>query len=179
MRLCHKTVLLALLLGAGCATSTEAKLLEKGYSKDERRHKLFEANLEVLDRNPTYVDEFFAMARQHPRTLQRFIENQSRTLEHDPELATMTAEHLRAHPRALEMTMIHTLDAAERDGAARRAIANAMKSRASIAADIVLEEHDALAALGRAMTKKAAKEPAKRDELRDAFKEALSDRAAK
>jgi hypothetical protein len=167
------------LLALGCATSTKAKILEKSFADAERRHELFEANLEVLDRNPAYVDEFFAQARKHPATLDRFIENQSRALETDDPLAAMTAEHLRAHPKALQRTMINTLDAVERDGAGRRAVANAMRERAAIAADIVVEEHDALSALGKAMASKAAKDPAKRDDLRKAVKDAVSDSAKK
>jgi hypothetical protein len=163
-----------LLAAVGCATSSKAKLLEKAYQNPERRRELFEANLEVLDRNPEYVDQFFALARQHPPTLERFVENQSAQLDHDPALAAMTAKHLRRHPKGLEVTMAQTLDAAERDGAARRAIANAVRSRAPIATDIIVEEPDALAALGKAMAKKAKDDPQAREHLKTALSDAVS-----
>jgi hypothetical protein len=166
-----------LLAAAGCATSTKATLLEKAYDDAGRRRELFEANLAALDRNPRYVDEFYALAKKHKVVMERFVDAQATDLEDSDEVAAITAQRLRAHPRGLQRTMVHTLDAVERDGGGRRAVAAAMKQRARIAADIILEEEDALAALGHAMAAAAKDDEGKRHNLKEAFKDVVTDKS--
>lgn len=168
MRLC---LMLALALG-GCATSSKAKLLDVAFDKPERRHELFEANLRVLDDNPEYVDEFFALARHHPKTLGRFAENQSRALD-DDKLAAMTARHLVAHPASLRTVMQQSMDAASGNAAAKKAISEAIDSRAETAADIMVDDPTALAAMTRALAGKAVHDKAAREQIKNALGDAL------
>ncbi len=166
--------LLLAIASFGCATSTKASLLEKTLRNDKERHELFEANLEVLDRHPGWVDEFFRLTLQHRATLDRIVEDQTAELESNPMLARLTAEHLRRDPKALQITMTSVLDAVEHDAAARRAIANAVRARATLTTDILVHESDALGAVGKAMAKKAKDDPSSREHMKTAFKDVVT-----
>jgi recombinational DNA repair protein (RecF pathway) len=132
----------------GCATSTKAALIEKGVADDRRRQEIFEATLEVLDRNPQYVDEFFAMTRKHHATLERFTVDETRALK-DPKLARLNATYLRDQPEALQEVMEQILAHAEDRPGAQKALADAMKS--------------------------AFKDPTQRKTLKESMKAALKD----
>jgi hypothetical protein len=167
--------LLALALLAGCKTSSKAELLSAAFDSPKRRHDLFEANLRVLDQNPGYVDEFFALARHHPKTLGRFAENQSRALD-DEKLAAMTARHLVAHPASLRTVMEQSMDAASGNPAAKKAIAEAIDSRAETAATIMVDDPASLAAVTRALAAKAVHDKDAREQIKHGLGEALKGR---
>ncbi len=164
--------LLALFLLGGCATSSKAKLMTAAFEDAGRRRELFEANLRVLDRNPEWVDEFYAQARAHRPTLERFLENAARTLS-DEKLAGMTARHLVAHPAGLRAVLEETMDAASGNPAAKKAIADAVHSRAETAANIMVDDPETLGALTRAMASKATADKNARIEIREALGDAL------
>jgi hypothetical protein len=168
-----------LALVAGCATSTKEALVDRTLHDRHRRLDSFEATLRVLDQHPEYVDEFFTIARRHEATLGRVIEDQSAAMDGDRALARLTAEHLGRHPRALGNIMQETLVAIRHDQASRQAVATAMAAHADISAGIVTDDGDAMAKLVHAMGKKVEADPHKRDEMRKAVKELLSDQASK
>lgn len=61
-------------------------------------------------------------ARKHPRTLDRFTEDDTAALDQE-QLAARTARHLVAHPAALKMIMEQSMDKASGNPAAKKAIA--------------------------------------------------------
>lgn len=156
-----------------CATTTESKVFERAAQNPARRHKLFEANVEMLDRHPEWVDELFEVTRKHRVTLERFTANQSRALETDPMIAEITARQFRAHPKAIEVSMRHILDQLRDSQAGRHAAAEAMKSRADVSAEVIVSDSEALGQIARAMAKRAKDDPKMRDQLKDALKDAL------
>jgi len=143
-------VLIALaLVSTACATSTKSSLIEKTVHDDQRRHEIFEATLEMLDRNPAYVDEFFEMTRKHHATLERFTVNETRALK-DPKLARLNALYLRDQPEALQEVMEQILEHSDNRPGAQKALADAMKA--------------------------AFKDPAQRKTLKESMKAALKDK---
>ncbi|HEY2735906.1 MAG TPA: hypothetical protein VGI70_18040, partial [Polyangiales bacterium] len=121
---------------------------------------------------PEYVDEFFALARHHPKTLGRFAENQSSALD-DEKLAKMTARHLVAHPASLRMVMEQSMDAASGNPAAKKAISEAIDSRAETAADIMVEDPTALGAMTHALAAKAVHDKDARGKIKSALGAAI------
>jgi hypothetical protein len=134
----------------GC-TVGQKKSAVLGAARDEgRRRELFEATLRALDEKPEYVDEFFALALEHPRTVDRFVENNAAHL-HEPPLAAMTAEALVRYPAGLREVQVQTLDAARDKVAARRAIAQSIADRPKEAAAAITESSDAVDRSTRAL----------------------------
>jgi hypothetical protein len=164
---------LALLLLGSCATSGKAKLITVAFEDQGRRRDLFEATLRVLDRNPEWVDEFYALARSHRPTLEGFIENTARDLSNE-KLATITARHLAAHPAGLRTILERSMDAASDHPAAKKAIAEAVRSRAEIAAKIMVDHPEALRAMTRALAEKATADENARQEIRKGLGDALN-----
>jgi hypothetical protein len=72
-------VAVALALGA-CTIAQKRAVEEKITDDPGRRRETFEATLRLLDEKPEYVDEFFQLARGHPKTLGRFLRDTSRSL---------------------------------------------------------------------------------------------------
>ena len=143
-----RVLLLFAVATAACATSTKATLIDKAVANEQRRHEIFEATLEVLDRNPEYVDDFFAMARQHHATLERFTVDETRALK-DPKLARLNAMYLRDQPEALQEVMQQILEHSDDRPGAQKALADAMKA--------------------------AFKDPTQRKTLKESMKAALKD----
>jgi hypothetical protein len=159
MRTAAFTVAAVLSLSSvACGTGTKEQLLKTAFDSDATRHDLFEANLRVLDDNPRYVDEFFAHALKHPKTLDRFAANQARELD-DPALARITARHLVNHPGAVRMVLLQTLDVAKGVPEARAAIGVAMEERAALASDIVTDRPSALSAILEAAVADVTRKP--------------------
>jgi len=119
-------IALALCL-AGCSAATQSTIIEKGVASPKERHRAFEAVLVLLDRNPDYVDEFFALARKHHATLERFTVNQARALA-DPKLARLTAMYLRDQPDSLRQVVEQLLEHSEHRPAAQKAFADALET---------------------------------------------------
>ena len=141
-------ILVVAVAASACATSTKSTLIEKGVADDQRRHEIFEATLEMLDRNPAYVDEFFEMTRNHHATLERFTVNETKALK-DPKLARLNAMYLRDQPEALQEVMEQILAHSDNRPGAQKALADAMKS--------------------------AFKDPTQRKTLKESMKAALKD----
>jgi hypothetical protein len=137
---------------------------------DEQRAEALEATLRVMDENPEYVDELFALAARHPATLERFLQNHARNLTRD-ELARMTAKHLAAHPPGLKHVMIKNLDEISDDPAAMQAVAEAMLERPQVSAMVIAQKPEAVRALVTALIA----EVRKNQKARLAFIEALHD----
>lgn len=158
----------ALASSLGCSITQKKSVLETAFSETDRRHEYFEATLRVLDQNPDYVDEFFAQAKAHPRTLDRFVAATARDL-HDTRLAKMTAQHLVANPASLKQVLVQTLMAAKPNAKARRAIAAAIEAKIDIATDLISDRPSAVAASLEATVNAIADKP----EARAAFLAAM------
>src|SRR5205823_4406550 len=112
-------------------------------SSEASRKSTFEATLRVLDENPTYVDELFAQAMRHPRTLDRFVADTSARLD-EPELSNLTARHLAEQPAALEQILVATQEAAQSEPKAQAAIARAIERRAKLGAAAISKRPSAV-----------------------------------
>jgi hypothetical protein len=133
------SVALAGLLACGCSVGAKQRLIATALEGDGARAEYLEATLQVLDDNPAYVDELFRLAREHPRTLQRFLANAAAGLR-DPDLASMTARQLVENPPGLTEVFIRTLDEAEGRPAAEEAIAAAIAARSATAAGVITRD---------------------------------------
>jgi hypothetical protein len=158
------------LASVACSAGTQKPALETAMKNDEQRAESLEATLRVMDENPEYVDELFALAVRHPATLERFLENHARNLK-DDELAKMTAKHLAAHPPGLKHVMIKNLDEISDDPAAMQAVAEAMLERPQVSAMVIAQKPEAVRALVTALIA----EVRKNDKAREAFIQALHD----
>jgi hypothetical protein len=137
--------LVCTLLALGCSTTTKESLMRAALERDEARKEWFEATLRILDKRPEYVDEFYVLAREHPATLDRFIDNTSRGLK-DEELARMTARHLVKHPASLRQILVQTLRQSEKWEGARAAIAKAIVEERAHAARVARENPEMIRA---------------------------------
>lgn len=134
-----KLVAATALLVAACATAQKKAAIEAAADvSDTQRRDSFEATARVLDENPEYVDEFYAIVRKHPKTLSRFFADVTPDLDQQP-LAETQAKLLAAHPRSLEVVVRETLDAAKDKPKARAALARVMEQRATVVADILTD----------------------------------------
>jgi hypothetical protein len=122
------------------------------------RRESFEATLRILDEHPEYVDEFFAAARRHPRTLDRFMKNAASELERD-QFARLVAKRLTESPRGLRQVLIATLDEASDEPAALQAISEAMAERPQLAAIVVVQSDASLRRTLRALLLEVLKNP--------------------
>ena len=73
------------------------------------RHDTFEATARVLDDRPELVDELYAISKNHPKMLDRFVADASNDLS-DKEFAKLATAHLAEHPDAVEMLMKVSVD---------------------------------------------------------------------
>jgi hypothetical protein len=121
-----RSLAILMALCGACSTATKANLIESSISDYRRRQELFEATLEVLDRNPEYVDEFFQLTLRHHATLERFVVNETRALK-DPKLARLVSMYLRDEPRAFEEIMEQSFEHSANRPAAQRALAAALR----------------------------------------------------
>jgi hypothetical protein len=156
----------------GCGAGAKKQALDVTIANDQQRQEVFEATLRTLDEHPEYVDELFARARKHPRTLERFIANAAHHM-HEDAIARMTTRYLVQNPAGLQRVMVRTLDAAAGKPAAKRAIAEAMRQRAGPAADALATHPEALRASVIAVIDVTASRP----EARKAFLQAMNERA--
>jgi hypothetical protein len=101
----------SLIASVGCGAGAKKQALEVTIANDQQRRETFEATLRTLDEHPEYVDELFARARKHPRTLERFIANAAHHM-HEDAVARMTVRYLVQNPAGLQRVMVRTLDAA-------------------------------------------------------------------
>lgn len=122
----------------GCSAGAQKPAIASALDDRDMRRESFEATLRVLDENPEYVDDLFAAARRHPKTLDRFLHNTARELARD-EFARFTAQRLVAHPEGLKRTLIAGLDEASDDPAALKAMSEAMAERPQLAAIVVVQ----------------------------------------
>jgi transcription termination factor NusB len=170
MTLPRAFVVIALTLSSACSAGTQKPAIETVMKNDEQRAEALEATLRVMDENPEYVDELFALALRHPATLERFLENHARNLTQD-ELARMTAEHLAAHPPGLKHVMIKNLDEISDDPAAMQAVAEAMLERSHVSAMVIAQKPEAVRALVTALIAEVRKNA----KAREAFIQSLHD----
>jgi hypothetical protein len=124
----------------------------------------------VLDEHPEYVDEFFAAARRHPRTLDRFMKNAASELERH-EFARLVAKRLTESPRGLKQVLIATLDEASDEPPALRAVSEAMAERPQLAAIVVVQSDASLRRTLQALLHEVLKNP----EARRSFLAALAE----
>lgn len=157
-------------LSIACSAGTQKPALDTVMKNDEQRKETLEATLRVMDENPEYVDELFALAVRHPATLERFLENHARNLTND-ELARMTAKRLAAHPDGLKHVMLKNLDEISDDPAAMQAVAEAMLERPQVSAMVIAHKPEAVRALVTALIA----EVRKNEEARKAFIQSLHD----
>jgi hypothetical protein len=155
--------LAAVSLALACTVGQKRAAVEKTVEgKPQTREQLFEATLRVLDEHPRYVDEFFALARKHPATLDRFLDDTAEALR-DPALAGKTAAALAAHPPGLTQVLVSTLDAAKGKPKAERAIAEAMIARGDLAARAIATRPEAVTRVSEATIDAVANDAAARD----------------
>jgi len=112
---------------AGCSAATQSVVIEKGMRSDTERHRAFEAVLQMLDRNPDYVDEFFALARKHPAALERFTVDETRALA-DPKLARLMAMYLRDQPASVREIVTQLIEHIDQRPEAQKALADAIEA---------------------------------------------------
>lgn len=158
----RKSALLLLLSlsssGASCSAGAQKPAISGALENESMRRESFEATLRVLDEHPEYVDEFFATARRHPRTLDRFMKNAASELERD-EFARLVAKRLTESPRGLKQVLIATLDEASDEPAALQAISEAMAERPQLAAIVVVQSDASLRRTLRALLLEVLKNP--------------------
>ncbi|HEY8077828.1 MAG TPA: hypothetical protein VIF62_27065 [Labilithrix sp.] len=165
-----RSLLVGFFLGAvdlaACTTGQKkdvAKTAFDAMSVSERRDAI-EATVRVTDEKPEIVDELYAAARRHPKTLDRFLANTARDL-HDPALAKPTAELLVANPDSLEEMFVLTPDLALHSREARAAMDRAMARRAGELDDILTDDPTATARVTGALLELVEKKPAARKSL--------------
>jgi hypothetical protein len=127
----------------GCSAGTQKPTIETAWSNDKIRHESFEATLRILDQHPEYVHQFLGQALEHPKALDDFLEDTSLRLEDDA-LARRTAIHLAAHPKALRLVLVATLDRISNQPSGENAAAQAMADRPQLAAIVISQREDAL-----------------------------------
>ncbi len=162
-------MLLAALTSA-CSTGSKQTVLETAFDEHDRRQEFFEATLRVLDEHPEYVDEFFAHALKHDKTLDRFFSNSAVALK-DDHLARMVARHLVNNPESLRMVLIATLDAASDQPEAQRATADAIEQRAQVSAMAIASKPSTVRTSFRALLAEVLKRPEARQAFLDAMRE--------
>ena len=155
---------------AACSAGAQKPAIERVMQDERQRAESLEATLRVMDQHPEYVDELFALARRHPPTLERFLQNHAQALE-DDELARMTARHLAAHPPGLKHVMIKNLDEISDDPTAMQAVAEAMLERPQVSAMVIARKPEAVRALVTALVVEVRKNAG----ARAAFVRALQD----
>jgi hypothetical protein len=164
-----KLALITALALSACSTEQKAKVSDVALDDPARRAEMMEAMLRVMDQHPEYVDEFFRYARRHPKTLDRFLDVTARNLT-DPKLADRVAAKLTAHPRGLQSVFVHTLEAAKQP-APRAAIAEAVETRANLAAAILVDHPKQFATISKAIVQEAMADPNTKGKLEDLVKE--------
>jgi hypothetical protein len=162
--------LLASLALVACGAGAQKPAISTALDNDKLRHESFEATLRVLDEHPVYVDEFFAAARRHPATLDRFLRDTAHELERD-QFARFTGDRLVLDPPGLKQVLIATLDAASGKAAALRAASEAMAARPQLAAIVVVQSDASIRGNLRALLQEVLKNP----EARRSFLIALSE----
>lgn len=135
------TVTLAVSIVLACSASSQKPAVDAAMANDDLRRESLEATLRVLDQNPEYVDELFALTLQHPKTLDRFLQNTGRELANDA-LSRRTARHLADNPAGLRQILIATLDEVSDEPPALMAVAEAMKERPQPAAIAMVQRED-------------------------------------
>ena len=113
-------------------------MLRSSLEEPEERKDTLELTLKVFDEHPEYVDELFAMAREHPMTFQRLLELTATELE-DQAFATEVAGHLASHPAAVESIMMAMLLEARTRPELRAAIARAILANPDVMAMLMAE----------------------------------------
>ena len=154
----------------GCSVSSKQTVMETALDDHDRRQEMFEATLRVLDENPKYVDEFFALAQKHPDTLDRFLANAAKGLAED-RLARMNAKHLVQHPASLRQVMITTLDAASDKPDALRAIAESIAARPQVSSMAIAGRPETVKISFKALLAEIMKRPDSRRALLEALHE--------
>jgi hypothetical protein len=128
---------------AACSPGAQKSVIESALANDGERATSFEATARALDEHPDYVDQFYAVARRHPRMMGRILADTTRDLR-DPALAIPTATLLAETPDALEETLVATLDAAATKPRAPSAIDRALAPKSERVGAILAEDHDAV-----------------------------------
>lgn len=165
----QKTALALVALAAatsGCSTTTKksaAKSVLESRSPETRRDD-FEATTRALDEKPELIDEFYAVARQHPITMERFLANAARDLK-NPDLATLNAALLVKEPESLEEVLVTTVDAAVKEPKARLAIDRAVAKRAGKMVDILTDDPATLAKVTSTSLATLQKKPRARENV--------------
>jgi hypothetical protein len=162
--------LLLAALGPACSTGSSKPVVETAFDEKGRRDEFFESTLRVLDEHPEYVDEFFAHALRHEKTLDRFFADSAAALKED-RLARMVARHLVNNPESLRMVLIATLDAASDKPEAQRATAEAIEQRAQVSAMAIASRPATVRASFRALLAEVLKRPDAREAFLDAMRE--------
>jgi hypothetical protein len=138
LRLCG-----AVLLAAVVACSTNAKKEVTKTALDvqssSQRRDTFEAMARALDERPEEIDLFYSVARQHPKLMDRFIDNTTKDLASE-EMARLVARHLAERPDALEMTMKLTMVEVAKQHEARRAMDRAIAAESRTVSDILTDD---------------------------------------
>jgi len=166
-RLCAAALLLA------CSASTQKPAVDTAMADPKLRRESLEATLRVTDEHPEYVDELFALTLEHPKTLDRFLQNTAVGLK-DEDLSRRTAQRLSEQPASLRQTIIVTLDAISDKPASLDAVSQAMNERPQIAAMVVVQREETVRAVMRALMR----EVLKNDRARKAFLAAVQENSA-
>lgn len=153
--------------------NTQKAVLEEVVDEPSARRKTFEATLRMLDENPEYVDEFFALLLEHPPAMNRFLAINASGLD-DAQYAALMARHLVRHPAPLTETMVQVLIAAKDKPESQRAIALGMEKQPDLAARTVTSRPETVTAVTRTLLDVLGERP----EARKAFLSVMGERKA-
>jgi len=137
-------------LAIACAASSQKPAVDAALASDDLRRESLEATLRVLDQHPGYVDELFALTLQHPKTLDRFLQNPARALSDDA-LSRRTARRLADHPDGLRQILVATLDEISDEPSPLQAVSEAMGERPQVAAMAMVQREESVRRTMRAL----------------------------
>ena len=155
-------------VGGACSVCAKQTILSEALDDRDDRKEYFEAILRELDGKPEYVDEFFAAARDHEPTLDRFIMNAAQHLDEE-KLAELTAAHLVANPQSLRRILVASMRAAEPEPRARAAISGAILDEIELATAIMTDDPEVV----RQALIETVRHVSKKREARTAFVQAM------
>lgn len=119
---------LVLIFMVGCGPARQKPAINAALSNAELRPSTFEATARSLDEHPNWIDEFYKVARKHPKLMHRFLQNAARDLREEA-LARETGELLSENPDSLQQVLIATVDASKNKPKARAPPWTARSSR--------------------------------------------------
>lgn len=152
--------------GAGCGVHSDKAVAKAAVdtSSASQRRDGYEATAQLLDDKPELVDELYAVMRQHPRSMDRFMANASTDLD-ERWIAKNMSGYLAKNPAGVEEVMRAAVPAIQKEPKARAAMNRAVAAHSNETADILTDDPHALAKMIRSLLLVTAKKPLARKNL--------------